>query len=317
MRLEISYLVALQYADDVVQHQEIGDGVIIENLSVADKKARLYEVLKVRNEDHYNRLVFREDLEHFPYTHRFLISVDGIRALDDPSILDAQQLLVRAIVLARMVRPISIPLYPSSIRCFYDGDEILMCFAWTYVGFYSEAYVGAKLHPPKLTESDAQRMQAYWTASQFLHSNRLAYRRIYRALYMFNDACHIRPLNIRHVVLHAVLESLICTSRNNNRAQVVQRLPQLTGLDTSEAEAIYDLCADIKHSAAPNFLNSPDLDNLTPSDQQREQATLWLEAALSELFRKILDDNTLAQDLFDRQKLMMKYPVKNRQGKLV
>lgn len=317
MRLEISNLIALEQTHDVVRYQEIGGGVRIENLAVDDKKTKLYDMLRLKNEEHYDRLVFREQLEHWPYTHRFFISVDGISTHDDPLIGPANQLLARAIVLARMVRPISIALHPSSVRCFYDNNDILMCFAWTYVGFYSEAYVGAKRQLPMLTQSDAQRIQAYWNSSQFIYDNRLAHRRIYRALYMFNDACHIRPLNIRHIVLHTVLECLICTSRNNNRAQVVQRLPQLTALQPSQAEVIYDLCADMKHSAAPNYLNSLDMENLTPEDQLREQATLWLENALCELFGKILDDKTFADDLSDPSKLMQKYPVRNQKGKLV
>ena len=134
---------------------------------------------------------------------------------------------------------------------------------------------------------------------------------------MFNDACHIRPLNIRHIILHAALESLICTSRNFKRRQLVHRLIQLTPLTEYQAEAIYKLCNEFKHSAAPNFLGSPDTQNLTQEDQEREETTLWLEAALCELFKKILQDRLLLDVLADPQRVIEKYPVWNDKGKVV
>jgi hypothetical protein len=317
MRIEISNLISLDGSHDVVRQQEIGDGVSIENLTWNHKKVELYELIRIKNEQDYRRLLFREQLEQSHYTHRFFISLDGINGLNDPQIDHAEQLMMRAIILARIVRPIAIPLHPTSVRCLYGDNDHVICFVGTRVGFYSAAYVRARSQLPKLTQSDAERMQAYWKSSQFIYDNRWQYLRIYRALYMFNDACHIRPLNIRHVVLRAVLESLICTSHRRNRLQVVQRLPQLTGLNSSQAERIYDLCADIKHSAAPNFLSSPDVENLTPEDQQREQATLWLEDGLCELFRKILDDQSLADNLAEPTRLRQKYPVKDKKGNLI
>ncbi len=317
MRLEISNLISLEYTPDTVRYQEIGDGVRIENLTHNNKKVELYELLRAKNERQYERLIFREQLERSHYTHRLFVALEGITGLNDPLIQHAEQLLMRAIILARMVRPISIPLHPSSISCYYGDSDTVMCFAGTHVGFYSVAYVRARSELPRLTQNDAARIQSYWKASQFIYDNRFDYLRIYRALYMFNDACHIRPLNIRHVILHAVLESLICTSHKRNRLQVIQRLPQVTSLTASQAEAIYELCADIKHSAAPNFLKSPDVENLTPEDEQRQQATLWLEDALCQLFGKILSDQTFADDFADAKSLMQKYPVRDTKGRVV
>lgn len=314
MRVEISNLICLDSTFDVVKQQDIGDGVSIENVTWNGKKRELYELIRTKNESHYKRLLFREQLEKSHYTHRFFVSLDGIWGLDDPQITQAEQLVMRAIILARIVRPVAIPLHPTSLRFFYGDDGQVACFVGTHIGFYSAAYLRAKPEVPKFTESDAQRLRAYWKGSQFIYDNRFQYLRIYRALYMFNDACHIRPLNIRHVVLHAVLESLICTSRRNNRLQVVQRLPQLTGLNTSQAEAIYNLCADIKHSAAPNFLASPDMENLTPQDRLREQATLWLEDALCELFGKLFTDQTFADDLAEPIRVKERYPVLDKNG---
>lgn len=315
--MEISNLISLDASYDAVRQQEIGDGVSIESFTSNTKKAELYELIKSKNEQDYHRLLFREGLEHSHYTHRFFMSVSDISGPNDPRLKEAEQLIIRAIILARIVRPAAIPIHPTSIRCFNDDNGHVFCLVGTHVGFYSKAYVGARSQHPKLTQSDAERIQSYWKPSQFIYDNRFNYLRIYRALYMFNDACHIRPLNIRHVVLHAVLESLICTSHLRNRLQIVQRLPQVTGLNSSQAETIYDLCADIKHSAAPNFLNSPDVENLTPEDQQREQASLWLENALCELFRKILEDRSFADDVAESMRFAQKYPVRDSNGKLV
>lgn len=316
MRLEMSYLISLAYTPDTVTYQEIGDGVRIEDLQLNNKKVELYELLRARNQPQYERLIFREQLELSHYTHRFFVALEGITSLSDPLIQHAEQLLMRAIILARMVRPISIPLHPTSIRCYYGDNDTVMCFAGTHVGFYSAAYVRARSELPRLTHADAAQIQAYWKASQFIYDNRFQHLRIYRALYMFNDACHIRPLNIRHIALHAVLESLICTSPSRNRLQVIQRLPCLTDLSSIQAEAIYDLCADFKHSAAPNFLNSPDVENLTADDAQREQATVWPEDALRALFQKILNNKSFLDDLADPVKLRLKYPVRDKNGNL-
>ncbi len=316
-RIEISNLVSLEDSYDTVGDQEIGDGVRIESLRFDERGTKLYELLRIQNEEHYNRLIFRQQLEPFrPYSHRFFILVEDVTALYDPRIRDAEQLLALAIVLARMVKPLAIPLHPTSVRCLYDENGNVTCSAWAYCGFYSEAYVGSRKEIPKLNQAEAEEIQAYWRAFRFLYNNRPQHLRIYRALYMFNEAGHIRPLNVRHIILHTALESMICTSRNFKRKQVVQRLMQLTSLTEYQAEAIYQLCNDFKHSAAPNFLNSPDTENLTREDQEREETTLWLEAALCELFRKILADTTLLDDLADPQKLVKKYPVRNEKGKL-
>ena len=113
MRLEISHLVTFENTSDVVGDQEIGGGVRIENLSFDRRKIELYELLKLKNEEHYQRLLFREQFEQSPYTHRFFVSVEGIRGLYDPIIHDAERLLTHSIVLTRMVNPGSIPSYPS------------------------------------------------------------------------------------------------------------------------------------------------------------------------------------------------------------
>src|SRR5438552_13361044 len=99
MRLEISHLVTFENTSDVVGDQEIGDRVRIENLSFDRRKIELYELLKLKNHDDYKKLVVREQCEQSPYTHRFFISVDGIRGLYDPIIHDAEQLLTHSIVL--------------------------------------------------------------------------------------------------------------------------------------------------------------------------------------------------------------------------
>ena len=317
MRVEISNLLSLDSTYDVVQQEHIGDGISLENITLNNRKVELYELLQLKNEPHYGQVVLREQLEQSRYTHRFFISLDGISGMSDNRIQHAEQLLMRVIILARIVRPIAIPLHTTNVKCFYGDNDAVTCLADVHVGFYSEAYVRAKRQLPRLTQSDAERIKSYWKASQFIHENRFQHLRIYRALYMFNDACHIRPLNIRHVILHAALESLICTSPRSNRLQVVQRLPQLTRLNNSQAEAIYDLCADIKHTAAPNFLSSPDVSNLTPEDQVRESATEWLEEALCELFGKILADRSFADDLAERTRLRQKYPVTDKKGNLI
>src|SRR5437870_899492 len=148
---------------------------------------------------------------------------------------------------------------------------------WTDSGFYGTAWVDPSYGDRPLTPTDAVKMAEYWPDLQYFYGNYLKYQRIWSGLQFFNDGYHLPQTNLRHVIFHAALESMICTSRFNNRNQVTKRLPQLINITEDRATAIYDLCVDVKHNAAPSLLFSLDIDSLDPRDDERHKAVLWLE----------------------------------------
>jgi hypothetical protein len=153
-------------------------------------------------------------------------------------------------------------------------------------------------------------MASFWTASQDIYDNRKHFKRMHRALVAFNDAFHIFPSHWKHIVLHAALETLICTTRRNKRNQIVRRLPQLIkGINEDQVEAIYEFCIDVKHDAAPGLLYSKSPRQMDPRDLERYKAAGWLEESLRQLFIKALEDKAFAEELEDKNVLEAKYPV--------
>ena len=154
-------------------------------------------------------------------------------------------------------------------------------------------------------------MAERWPAFQHFYDNEREHQRIIRALHFFNHAYHVWPANLSHITFHAALESMICTSPYNNRKQVTKRLPQLLkGMVTEDqATAIYDLCVDVKHNAAPSLLYSASTDKIDYRDSRRQDAAIWLEDSLRHLFTKALEDNSFAKELIDPKILESKYAI--------
>jgi hypothetical protein len=109
----------------------------------------------------------------------------------------------------------------------------------TDADFYGTAYADSRYGDPPLTLSDAVKMAEYWPALQHFYDNYSKYQRIWSGLQFFNDGYHLPQTNLRHILFHAALESMICTSPFNNKKQVTKRLPQLINITEDRADAIY------------------------------------------------------------------------------
>lgn len=311
MRFELSSLFSLDYVADIVKQVHIGDGVHIEEIKLSNWIAEVCQQIKEKNEDEYWRLVVREKLEWHPYTHRFHVSLDGVAGFSDPQIERAQQQIMRAIVLSRIVKPTPIPLHATQITTIYPDIGDRYHKVAVNVGFYGTAYVVRESHPLTITQTDAELIANYWVALQHFHDNEPDYRRIVRALKCMNDAYHVEPAQLCHTTFHSALEALICTSHYNNKRQVTERLPQLVnGITEDQASAIYEFCVDVKHTAAPALLYSANVTNMDCRDKRRYDATEWLEHSLRSLFTKALEDRSFADELANPKTLGKKYPVK-------
>src|SRR2546423_376773 len=206
MAVELSALFGMDYAHDMVKDSHIGDDVFLQEIKLNHKVNELLQKVKDTDETDYRNLVAREDLEVSgrPYTHRLYVSLPDEDSFESKRIKDARQFIMRAIVLSRIIRPLPIPLHPTMILTVDDKS-----YAEFDVGFYGTAYVVRRLPKETITIEDATLMAKYWPASQYFYDNRTHFKRMHRAIMTFNDAYHIGPSHLSHVILHAALETLI------------------------------------------------------------------------------------------------------------
>jgi len=150
--------------------------------------------------------------------------------------------------------------------------------------------------------------------------NELKYRRIVNAIKYHEWAYSIWLAPLSHIIVHAALESMICTSSRENSSQVTQRLPKLVSFSLSpqQAQDIYLACCDFKHAAAMLFEQRRTTSGqLTPSDQRRADAVVLLRLAVRDLLTRALRDRVFADVLANPELLSDKYRVLNKKGKLV
>lgn len=151
-------------------------------------------------------------------------------------------------------------------------------------------------------------MSRLWDAYHQFYTHEPEYRRIVRALKYFDSSYHIYLADLGHIILHAALESLICTNlKGQNKAEVVGRLPQLVPfVIKDQAVEIYNLCVELKHSAAPLILNPTADGVLDQYDHDRFKSTQLLRDALRHIFKQCIVDPKLALTISDVAK-MRKY----------
>jgi hypothetical protein len=310
MKVEISALFGMDYSSRMVKEVHIGDDVHLQEIKLNHQIEELFQKVKESNEKDYRGLVFREGLEWHTYTHRFHISIDNANSLHCEEVSDAKQLIMRAIVLSRIIKPMPIPLHPTTIYAIHHDSGKVEYSTEINIGFYGKAYLVNKADEETFTQAQGELMAKHWPASQHFYDNRTQFKRMHRSLMTFNDAYHILPKHLSHVILHSALESLICTSPYNNRRQVTKRLPQLVSNVTEpEAIDIYEFCCDVKHTAAPGLLYSADVHDLDPRDARRQDAAQRLEHSLRALFVRALQKKEFAEELEDKKVLEQKYPV--------
>ena len=307
MKVELSKLFSLSGAS--VHSSHIGDGVYIQEIRSSGWLRDFCQQLQRANQDSYQEFLVFQRFQPYPHTHRFYVSVDGEANWQDDRVRRAEQLIYKATVLSRVVRPTPIALHGAMYLCEISDSANNRILPLIDAGFYGTAYVDPRYGDRPLTLSDAVKMAEYWPALQHFYDNYSKYQRIWSALQFFNDGYHLPHTNLRHIIFHAALESMICTNRLSNRKQVTKRLPQLISITKDRATAIYDLCVDVKHNAAPSLLFSQDIHSLDHRDHERHEAVIWLEDSLRELFSKAFESRTFADELADATVLEANYPV--------
>lgn len=315
MRAEISALFHLQ--PTLVEKSPIGSGVFIERLEpdwLDEVKAQCPKVAA------------REQIEWLrPYTHRFFFEVEAEEeAWEHLNLVkdDEKQPILQAISLSRIVKPTSIGYDSVWVKSFYNPSEATKHYSNQVINNLNVAFVvPGDEDSNTITEADAAIMAELWDALQFFldDANEPKYRRIVRAIKYHEMAYAIYFPEISHPTIHAAMESMICTGHRQNKAQVTQRLPQLVSfIDAQQAEDIYLTCCDFKHAAAAMLQQKLTSSGaFSPTDQRRVGAVILLRRAIRDLLTRALRDRTFSDILADPTLLRQKYPVYDKQGKLI
>jgi hypothetical protein len=319
MRTEISALFSLQSAvQRPVRRAHIGNGVHIE---------RLYgdwlDVVRVQ----CPKVEAREQIEPLNhYTHRLFYELnpgESESAYPNPPTPAEKQLILRAIVLSRIVKPTSIAYDGTWVKSHYPATRPVSHYSDPIIRGSNLAFVIPKDEDwNTITEADALVMAELWDSLQFFldDANVRQYRRIVRAINYHEWAYSIWLPMLSHMIVHAALESMICVSKKENKAQVTQRLRQLVSfpITPQQAEDIYRTCCDFKHAAAAMFTQAPTSTGaLTPIDQRRADAVILLRRAVRDLLTREFRDRTFADMLADPNLLRQQHPVYDRKGNLV
>ncbi len=317
MKVEISSLFHLgsHYANPVRRYH-IGSGVHIEELNESWLQEAKAQCPKIGA---------REQLEYVPsYTHRFSYEV-GLEPDDLDSSTEVtgeeKQPILKAIALSRVVKPTSIGYDNLWVKSFYQDSKDARHSSNPIVNAHSVAYVSEEDGRNTITEDDARSMAELWDSLQYFFDGSIEpkYRRIVRAFKYHEIAYPIHFAEARHIMFHAALESMICAGYHQNKAQVTQRLPKLVPfIKTEDAKDIYELCGNVKHEAQAMLQQKPTSSGeLSPSDLRRINAVVLLQKAVRYLLVESLRNITFANVLADENALKLKYPVFNKQGKLV
>jgi len=313
MRAEVSapfYIIGLP--GPVLRDAHIGSGVCIRQLEAE-------WIDEVRTQ--CPKVEAREQLESQHYTHRLCIEVpiEG-DAMDYENEVtnDEKQPILRAIALSRIVKPTAIAYDNVWIKSVYSDSGEGKHYGEPEINAYSVAYVSATEIWNILTDEDASLMAQLWDSLLHFLDNEPTYRRIVRALKYYELAHAIYFTELSHPVFHAALESMICTSRPNNKDQVTQRLPRLVPFVTpQQAGDIYRTCCDFKHAAQALRQTQTASGALAPSDQRRLDATILLRQAVRELLLETLRNRTFADMVADPTLLKQTHQVHDRKGRLV
>jgi hypothetical protein len=315
-RAEISSLFNLKWVTDrPVTGARIGSGLSIGTVN-ADW---LLEVKK-----QCPKIEAREQIEWTgAYTHRVFYEVAADESTldnENPVTSGERQLGMKAIVLSRLVKPTSIGYDSVWVKSFYRDDGTVKHYHNQVLNNLNVAFVIPGVEDwNTITATDAELMAELWDSFQFLFDNEQEYRRVVRAIKTNEIAYSIYFPEMGHTIMHAALESLICTGYPHNRAQVTQRLPKLVSfVSEDQAADIYELCGSFKH-AAEAMLQQPSSASgeVAESDQKRINAVHSLRRAVRDLLIRALRDQSFAKLLADKNLLRKNYPVYDRKNKVL
>jgi len=136
----------------------------------------------------------------------------------------------------------------------------------------------------------------------------LKYRRIVRALKFNEWAYAIYFAELSHPIMHAALESMICTTSNHNKAQVIQRLPQLVSfINQKEAEDNLPHLLRLQTRSASDAYANTESHRRVSSDRSTQSG---LRHALEGSYKELTDKSVtkpIIRDILADPKLMRQH----------
>ena len=312
MRAEVSFLFRLEDHGQAVMEADIGSNVCLQALVSESQLNWRKEVLASDP-----RMEARKVLLDEGYNCRFYVPLDEVINYEDPRVGDAQQLIIRAIVLSRIIHPTPIATGSPWIISLYPKADPPTHRCDCGVGPYIRAYTAPAHSKLTITPDDAARMAELWPNLQYLFDNEEKYRRIIRAFKYFDGGYHLWNPEFRHMVFCAALESLICTQQDSIKAQFAQRLPRLISeITEKQAITIYYLRNDFTHRASPWLIEGTDSREMVADNRERHDAVLLAEKSLRLLLQRAVSDQTFADLLADRGEFAHQFPVEIKKSSI-
>lgn len=234
------------------------------------------------------------------------------------------ELIRRAIVLSRIIKPTSLGYSPVFVESTYNNLEEVKHQSNPILNNLNVGFVDPDAEIwNTITDKDVETIIELWNEFQVFFEDEFLpkpiYSRILRAIRFSESAYAIPFAEISHSVFHTALETLICSSSNHNKRQIVKRLPQIMpSISEQQAEEIYLLCCEFKHTAAKWLQNSQHpYQILSPKDQSRKDTVSLLRKTIREILIKAIRNNKFAKTLADPKLLKQTYKVYDSRKNLI
>jgi hypothetical protein len=226
---------AHQFGD--VDDELIGDSVRVIRLS-KEVKDEIYR-------QNTNQLV-NWDVFYGSYNHAIVNLYDGDSKSDD----EAEQEIVRAFIIVRIIQPFS-----SGLHIVVNADgpmESPRFNAQNRVGIGTNTYICASDVGQFVTREHIRKARIMWPQIQIVCQQFQSHRRILRAMRFFEIACSNFDGGIRHILFHSGLETLLCTHKEYLHQQLRQRVQAICGetVTNKDIRDITNMRGSLAHSGA-------------------------------------------------------------------
>lgn len=284
MSVKNLFVLTRQFRD--IDDELVGDGVRI---------VRVSDALRQKVLEQNSKQIAEWDLLYGEYDHAFVNVYDPRDKSDD----EAEQEIIRAIVILKIIQPFSSGLHlvisaeGSSENPIYD--------ARSRAGIGTRTYVCASDVNVFLSHDHVRRARVMWPNVQLVCKQFENHRRILRALRFFEIASSNYDGGIRHILFHSGLETLLCTNRDYLTQQVRQRVTAICGNNVSKEDIrdITEMRGGLAHSGA-----------IVEKAKGREEELIQkLERILRACLYHVLSDRESVEIFSHDDKLKAAFPV--------
>lgn len=192
-----------------ITDEKLGDGIRIIKIRPED-----LEIVYKQNNQHIDRW----DLFHGSHSHAIVNEYDAESKTEE----QAEQEILRAFVTLRIIKPVSLALHlvvrteGQTPNTRFDLDN--------RIGFGSVTYVSQSQIQNLFLREDIRRARTLWPNVQYVFQNWEQHKRLVRAIRFFELSYSVPFNEMRHILFHTGLESLLCTHPAYIGQQLKQRI---------------------------------------------------------------------------------------------